>query len=56
MSSVPGCVCAEPDGLTYAESRDTPRAVAERLDVVAFDFAEINQPLRRDHHTGRGAR
>jgi len=45
MSLVPGCVSAEPDGMSYAELRDTLRAVAERSDVVAFDFVEVNPLL-----------
>ncbi|RVU20067.1 arginase family protein [Methylobacterium oryzihabitans] len=45
MALVPGCVSAEPDGLSYAELRDTLRAVAERHEVVGFDFVEVNPPL-----------
>jgi agmatinase len=45
MSLVPGCVSAEPNGLTYAELRDSLKAVAERLDVVGFDFVEVNPLL-----------
>lgn len=39
---VPGIVSAEPDGLTYAELRDTLRALAERADVVGVDLVEVN--------------
>jgi agmatinase len=45
MSLVPGCVSAEPNGLTYAELRDSLKAVAERLNVVGFDFVEVNPLL-----------
>lgn len=39
---VPGIVSAEPDGLTYAELRDTLRALAERADIVGVDLVEVN--------------
>ena len=39
---VPGVVSAEPDGLTYAELRDTLRALAERADIVGVDLVEVN--------------
>ena len=39
---VPGCVSAEPDGLTYPQLRDTLRAVAERADVIGVDLVEVN--------------
>ena len=42
---VPGCVSAEPDGMSYAELRDTLAAVAERADVVGFDVVEVNPQL-----------
>jgi agmatinase len=45
MSLVPGCVSGEPNGMTYPELRDTLRAVAERCDVVGFDFVEVNPTL-----------
>jgi agmatinase len=45
MSLVPGCVSAEPNGLTYPELRDSLKAVAERHDVAAFDFVEVNPQL-----------
>lgn len=45
MSLVPGCVSGEPNGMTYPELRDTLRMVAERCDVVGFDFVEVNPPL-----------
>lgn len=45
MTLVPGCVSAEPDGLSYRELRDTLAAVAARMDVVGFDFVEVNPLL-----------
>ncbi len=45
MSLVPGCVSAEPNGMSYAELRDSLGAIAERLEVVGFDFVEVNPLL-----------
>jgi agmatinase len=45
MSLVPGCVSAEPNGMSYAELRDSLAAIAERLEVVGFDFVEVNPLL-----------
>ncbi len=45
ISLVPGCVSAEPNGMNYAQLRDALRAIAERLDVVGFDFVEVNPTL-----------
>jgi len=45
MSLVPGCVSAEPDGLTYRELRDTLVALSEHTDVVGFDLVEVNPLL-----------
>lgn len=45
MSLVPGCVSAEPDGMSYPELRDALKAVAERNEVVGFDFVEVNPAL-----------
>ncbi len=41
-SLVPGCVSAEPGGLTYDELRDSLVALAERVDIVGFDLVEVN--------------
>jgi len=41
-SLVPGCVSAEPDGLSYQELRDSLRALAERTDIVGIDLVEVN--------------
>lgn len=45
MSLVPGCVSAEPNGLTYPELRDSLKFIAERHDIAGFDFVEVNPPL-----------
>lgn len=45
MSLVPGCVSAEPNGMSYVELRDSLKALAERHDIVGFDFVEVNPPL-----------
>lgn len=45
MALVPGCVSAEPDGLTYRELRDTLVALAEHTNVVGFDLVEVNPLL-----------
>lgn len=42
---VPGCVSAEPDGLSYPELRDLLRALAEHTEVVGFDLVEVNPML-----------
>ncbi|MFL9925594.1 arginase family protein [Herbaspirillum lusitanum] len=45
MSLIPGCVSAEPNGLIYAELRDTLIALAQRMDIVGFDLVEVCPPL-----------
>lgn len=42
---VPGCVSAEPDGMTYVQLRDTLAAIAKRCRVVGFDMVEIAPQL-----------
>lgn len=44
-SLIPGCVSAEPNGMSYAELRDVFRAVAQRNEIVGFDFVEVCPPL-----------
>lgn len=39
---VPGCVSAEPDGMTYPQLRDTLRVLAEHTQIVGFDLVEVN--------------
>ncbi len=50
LSLIPGCVSAEPNGMSYAELRDTLKALAERTNVIGFDFVEVNPEL--DVRTG----
>lgn len=45
MPLIPGCVSAEPDGMSHAELRDILAAVAQRMEVVGFDFVEVNPTL-----------
>jgi agmatinase len=45
IALVPGCVSAEPNGMTYAELRDTLQAIAVHANVIGFDFVEVNPQL-----------
>jgi agmatinase len=45
MSLVPGCVSGEPGGFTFEELKVSVRSIAERMNVVGFDFVEVNPPL-----------
>ena len=38
---VPGCVSAEPNGMTYAELRDSLAALAKHTKIVGFDLVEV---------------
>ena len=42
---VPGCVSAEPNGMSYDELRDALFAIAEHTNVVGFDLVEVNPQL-----------
>jgi agmatinase len=42
---VPGCVSAEPNGMSYAMLRDTLFALAEHTQIVGFDLVEVNPQL-----------
>ena len=42
---IPGCVSAEPNGMSYAELRDTLVAIAEHCEVVGLDLVEVNPTL-----------
>ena len=42
---VPGCVSAEPCGMTYEELRDALVALTQRTRVVGFDLVEVNPQL-----------
>jgi agmatinase len=45
ISLTPGCVSAEPNGMSYAELRDSLAAVAERTRVIGIDLVEVNPLL-----------
>jgi agmatinase len=45
MSLIPGCVSGEPNGMSYAELRDTLTALAEHTEIVGFDLVEVNPVL-----------
>jgi agmatinase len=45
ISLVPGCVSAEPNGMSYTELRDTLQQIAIRANVIGFDFVEVNPQL-----------
>jgi len=42
---VPGCVSGEPDGPDYIEVMDTLKVIAQRFNVIGFDFVEVNPQL-----------
>jgi agmatinase len=42
---VPGCVSAEPSGMTYGDLRATLIALSEHAPVVGFDLVEVNPML-----------
>ena len=45
MPLVPGCVSAEPNGMSYDELREALRALALRTEIVGFDLVEVNPML-----------
>lgn len=45
MSLVPGCVSAEPDGMTYSQLREALAGVVRHSQVVGFDLCEVNPML-----------
>jgi agmatinase len=45
ISLVPGCVSAEPNGMAYADLRDTLFALARHCNIIGFDFVEVNPQL-----------
>ncbi|MEM9222783.1 MAG: arginase family protein [Pseudomonadota bacterium] len=45
MTIIPGCVSGEPDGFGYGELMLALRRLAERCDIVGFDFVEVNPTL-----------
>ena len=42
---VPGCVSAEPNGMTYAELRDSLCVLAQHANIIGFDLVEVNPQL-----------
>jgi agmatinase len=42
---VPGCVSAEPNGMTYAELRDSLAVLAKHSNIIGFDLVEVNPQL-----------
>ena len=42
---IPGCVSAEPNGMTYAELRDSLAALAKHTKIIGFDLVEVNPQL-----------
>ncbi len=49
-SLVPGCVSAEPGGLTYDELRGALVALAERVEIVRLDLVEVNPMVDTERH------
>jgi agmatinase len=45
MPLVPGCVSAEPEGMTYAELRDMLIALTGHAEIAGFDLVEVNPML-----------
>jgi len=45
MPLVPGCVSAEPSGMTYEELRDTLVALCGHAEIAGFDLVEVNPML-----------
>ena len=45
MSLVPGCVSAEPNGLNFEQMQCLLKELANRMNVVGFDFVEVNPKL-----------
>jgi agmatinase len=42
---VPGCVSGEPNGLAYAELRDSLVSLSQHANIVGFDLVEVNPVL-----------
>jgi agmatinase len=42
---IPGCVSAEPEGMSYAQLRACLEAIAAHAEVVGFDLVEVNPPM-----------
>jgi agmatinase len=39
---VPGCVSAEPNGMSYADLRDSLATLARHTEIIGFDLVEVN--------------
>ena len=42
---VPGCVSAEPNGMSYSELRDSLATLAKHGNIIGFDLVEVNPQL-----------
>ena len=42
---VPGCVSAEPNGMSYADLRDSLATLAMHNEIIGFDLVEVNPQL-----------
>ena len=42
---VPGCVSAEPNGMSYADLRDSLATLARHSEIIGFDLVEVNPQL-----------
>ena len=45
MPLIPGCVSAEPNGMSYAELCDTLFGLSDQPEIVRFDLVEVNPQL-----------
>jgi agmatinase len=45
MSLVPGCVSAEPNGMSYKELSSALAQLARRTEIIGFDLVEVNPQL-----------
>jgi len=45
MSLVPGCVSAEPNGFYFDELKNALKSLNNKMNIVGFDFVEINPKL-----------
>lgn len=45
MSLVPGCVSAEPNGFNFEELQKSLKSLANKMNIVGFDFVEVNPKL-----------
>ena len=45
MALVPGCVSAEPNGFQFNELKNALKSLSKRMNIVGFDFVEVNPKL-----------